>query len=122
MQLSILLIIFYCEKKLFLLANRWFLLTGLITSVSLPLFFLEKIVVVEAPKLVPNPIHKYIPNSVPTTEIIEKSIEIDWFQIGIYVYGIIALLLLFKVFFNLISLFKVLDNRQVIKQEQVSIY
>ncbi|GEC78814.1 M56 family metallopeptidase [Flavobacterium aquatile] len=109
---------FLLRKETFFTSNRWFLLTGLITSVSLPLFFLEKIVVVETPKFVSNPIINTIPNSLPTTEIIEKSIEIDWFQIGIYVYGIIALLLLFKVFFNLISLFKVLDNRQVIKKEK----
>jgi BlaR1 peptidase M56 len=109
---------FLLRKETFFTSNRWFLLTGLITSVGLPLFFLEKIVVVETPKLVQTPIINTIPNTVPTTEIIEQSIEIDWFQIGIYIYGIIALLLLFKVLFNLISLFKVLDNKQVIKEEK----
>lgn len=109
---------FLLRKETFFTSNRWFLLTGLITSVGLPLFFLEKVVVVEAPKLVTNPIINTIPNSLPTNEIIEKSVEIDWFQIGIYLYGIIALLLLFKVFFNLISLFKVLDKKQVIKQDK----
>jgi BlaR1 peptidase M56 len=109
---------FLLRKETFFTSNRWFLLTGLITSVSLPLFFLEKIVVVEAPKSVPNPIINTISNAVPTQEIIKKSIEIDWFQIGICVYGIIALALLFKVFFNLISLFKVLENKQVTKQDK----
>ena len=109
---------FLLRKETFFTSNRWFLLTGLITSVGLPLFFLEKIVVVETPKLVPAPIINTIPKTVPTTEIIDKSIEIDWFQIGIYVYGIIALVLLLKVLFNLISLFKVLDNKQVIKEEK----
>ena len=105
-------------KETFFTSNRWFLLTGLITSAVLPSFFIEKIVFVEAPKFVQNPVINTISNSVPTTEIIEKSIEIDWFQIGIYTYGIIALLLLFKVLFNLISLFKILDNKQVLKQDK----
>jgi len=109
---------FLLRKETFFTTNRWFLLTGLVTSAVLPSFFIEKIVFVEAPKSVPNPIINTISNSAPTTEIIEKSIEIDWFQIGIYIYGIIALLLLFKVLFNLISLFKVLDNKQVLKQDK----
>ena len=109
---------FLLRKETFFTSNRWFLLTGLVTSAVLPSFFIEKIVFVEAPKFVPNPIINTISNSAPTTEIIEKPIEIDWFQIGIYVYGIIALLLLFKVLFNLISLFKVLDNKQVLKQDK----
>ncbi|MBY0486631.1 MAG: M56 family metallopeptidase [Flavobacteriaceae bacterium] len=112
---------FLLRKETFFSTNRWFLLTGLITSVVLPLFFIEKIVIVETPKVIPNPIADTVANTVsgaiPTTEIIEKSIEIDWLQIGIYVYSSIAILLLFRVFFNLISLFKVLYNRQVIKQE-----
>ena len=109
---------FLLRKETFFTSNRWFLLTGLVTSAVLPSFFIEKIVVVETPKIVPNPIINTISNSVPPTEIIEKSIEIDWIQIGIYVYGIIALLLLFKVLFNLISLFKILDNKQVLKQDK----
>ena len=109
---------FLLRKETFFTSNRWFLLTGLVTSAVLPSFFIEKIVFVEAPKFVPNPIINTISNSAPTTEIIENSIEIDWFQIGIYVYGIIALLLLFKVLFNLISLFKVLDNKQVLKEDK----
>ena len=109
---------FLLRKETFFTSNRWFLLTGLITSAILPSFFIEKIVFVEAPKFVQNPVINTISNSVPTTEIIEKSIEIDWFQIGIYVYGIIALLLLLKVLFNLISLFKVLDYKQLTKEDK----
>ncbi|WP_395063784.1 M56 family metallopeptidase, partial [Flavobacterium sp.] len=113
---------FLLRKETFFSTNRWFLLTGLITSVVLPLFFIKKISIVETPKAVPNPITDTIASAVsgavPTNKIIEQTTEIDWLQIGIYVYGIIALFLLFKVFFNLISLFKVLDNRQVIKEEK----
>lgn len=109
---------FLLRKETFFTSNRWFLLTGLVTSSVLPSFFIEKIVFVETPKSVQNPVINTISNSVPTTEIIEKSIEIDWFQIGIYIYGIITLILLFKVFFNLISLFKILDNKQVLKQDK----
>lgn len=108
---------FLLRKETFFTTNRWFLLTGLIASVVLPLFFIEQIVVVETPKSVSYPIINSLPNTIATNEIIEKSVEIDWFKIGIYVYGIIALLLLFKVIFNLISLFKVLDNKQVFKQD-----
>ena len=58
---------FLLRKETFFTSNRWFLLTGLITSVSLPLFFLEKVVVVDAPKLVSNPIINTTQNSLPTT-------------------------------------------------------
>jgi uncharacterized protein YukE len=109
---------FLLRKETFFTSNRWFLLIGLVTSAVLPSFFIEKIDFVEAPKFVPNTISDTVSNVIPTSQIIENSIEIDWFQIGIYVYGIIALLLLFKVLFNLISLFKVLDNKQVFKQDK----
>ena len=85
---------FLLRKETFFSTNRWFLLTGLITSVVLPLFFIEKIVIVETPKVIPNPIADTVANTVsgaiPTSEIIEKSIEIDWLQIGIYVYSSIG--------------------------------
>ena len=108
---------FLLRKETFFRSNRWFLLSGLILSVILPLFFIKKVVLVEVPKVVPEVLNTKT-NTIYTNEIIEKSQEIDWFQIGFYVYGIIAVFFLLKIIFNLISLYKILDNKIIIKESK----
>ena len=110
---------FLLRKETFFTSNRWFLLSGLISSVVFPLFFIKKIVLVDAPKI--SPIRNSISENFPLTtkEIIQQTTEINWLEIGFYVYGIIAIILLFKVIFNLLSLYKVLDKNKIIKQKDI---
>ena len=108
---------FLLRNETFFKSNRWFLLTGLVTSAVLPLLFIKKIIWVETPKQILNPTIDSFSNVISSSEPIETTTVIDWLQVGISIYIIITFLLLLKVCFNLISLFKVLDNKKVIKKE-----
>ena len=44
---------FLVQKETFFNSNRWFLLSGLFTSILLPLFFIKKIVFIEKPTYFP---------------------------------------------------------------------
>ena len=110
---------FLLRKETFFTSNRWFLLSGLISSLVLPLFFIKKIVLVDAPKIAEN--NAFVPNvnQFTTKEIIQQTTEINWLEFGFYIYGIIAIILLFKIIFNLLSLYKILDKNKIIKQKDI---
>jgi hypothetical protein len=105
---------FLLRKETFFTSNRWFLLSGLILSVILPLFFIKKVVLVDVPKVVAPVINSQI-KSIAANQIIKATEETDWFQIGFYVYATIALFFLMKIFFNLISLYKILYDKTIVK-------
>jgi beta-lactamase regulating signal transducer with metallopeptidase domain len=112
---------FLLRKETFFTSNRWFLLSGLATSILLPLFFIKKIVYVESPKIAlpvatkNNDLPIIIDKATPiTTE------SIDWLQILFIVYGIVATILIIKVFIDLISLAKLLRKQTIQKQEDLS--
>jgi hypothetical protein len=109
---------FLVRKETFFNANRWFLLSGLLTSLLLPLYFLQKIIVIERPVISiqnfvapPSQPVAILPN-VPAVE------AFDWMQLTWICYLIIAGILLIKIVFNLISLYRMLYKQQVIKKEQ----
>ena len=108
---------FLLRKETFFTTNRWFLLSGLISSVVLPLFFIKKVVLVDAAKIVPY--QGVVTDAIPVsnTEIIEKTIEINWLQVGFYIYGIIAAVLLLKIILDLISLYKVVHKSKIQQQQ-----
>ena len=65
---------FLLRKETFFSSNRWFLLTGLVTSALLPLLFFTKIIWVEPSSATID--WSQIPVGIP----VEKtSFEIDWF-------------------------------------------
>ncbi len=112
---------FLLRKETFFTSNRWFLLSGLATSILLPLFFIKKIVYVERPKITlpispkNNDLPIIIDKATPiTTE------SIDWLQILFIVYGIVAIILIIKVIIDLFSLAKLLRKQTVHKQEDLS--
>jgi len=109
---------FLLRKETFFNSNRWFLLSGLVTSLLLPLYFLQKIIVVERPKIVLSQLTEPIPqpmNIVPDIPAVETY---DWTLLLWIGYGIITALLLIKILFNLVSLYRMLYNRQIVKKEQ----
>lgn len=104
-----LIIIFYLlylvvlRKETFYISNRWYLLMGLVTAIILPLITFTKIIWVN-----PEPISKFI-EVVPITN--EKTIRtvseapIDWSLILSTAYGLITIVILLKVGFEIASFF-----------------
>ncbi|MBN8641475.1 MAG: hypothetical protein J0L86_06640 [Flavobacteriales bacterium] len=109
---------FLLRKETFFNTNRWFLLIGLAISAVLPLFFIKKIVYIESTPMNWDELIQMPQNS---AAIVSKTVEsnpINWFQVGFWIYGIVALLLLLKVIYNSFSLYKTLHKRQIHKNDR----
>ncbi|MFI0490578.1 M56 family metallopeptidase [Flavobacterium sp.] len=101
---------FMLRKETFFNSNRWFLLTGLITSVILPLIVFKRIIWV-APS--PNTIDW---SKIPVTTPIENTFEINWYLIFGIVYGIGIVVFLLKFAFDFYSLSKILKDKTIQQQ------
>jgi beta-lactamase regulating signal transducer with metallopeptidase domain len=101
---------FLVQKETFFNSNRWFLLFGLFASVSIPLFFIKKIVLIEAPKLVVNNL-----SSATNTHInsVVDEPTIDWYNILLIIYLIISIFLILKIVSELVSFFKLIKNKEI---------
>ncbi|MBP8158368.1 MAG: hypothetical protein KAX93_08325, partial [Flavobacterium sp.] len=111
---------FLVRKETFFNSNRWFLITGLFTSLLLPLFSITKIVYVERPKINLEDLVAYanttsVPQQVSTVE------NFDWMQIIWMGYILIALFLLTRIIINFISLFQMLYQQQKVKNESFTL-
>ncbi|SHH56439.1 M56 family metallopeptidase [Flavobacterium defluvii] len=113
-----LIALFYCayyfllRKETFFNSNRWFLLTGLITSVLLPFIVYTKVIWVN-----PAPISNFNlanVNFIQKTE--SKTFEINWFYLLLAVYCIGFLILLIKFAIDYYSLNSVLKGKKVHQQ------
>ena len=111
---------FLVRKETFFNSNRWFLITGLFTSLLLPLFSIKKIVYVERPKINLEDLVVYT-NTNSKIEDIPAVEAFDWMQFVWVSYFIIALLLLLKIVINFMSLFQMLYQQQKIKKEQFTL-
>jgi hypothetical protein len=100
------------RKETFFTANRWFLLSGLITAAILPLIVFTKIVWVE-----PNTTAFNWSNIPITTVQNAKEVEINWYSIVGYVYILVIVLLLLKLLFDFYSLSKVFKGKGIKQQE-----
>ena len=104
-----LIILFYLlylvllRKETFYVSNRWYLLMGLVTAIILPLITFTKTVWVN-----PEPISKFI-EVIPITDDKTSSpvseAPIDWSLIFSAAYGLIAIVILLKVGFEIASFF-----------------
>ncbi|WP_394760325.1 M56 family metallopeptidase [Flavobacterium sp.] len=99
---------FLVQKETFFNSNRWFLLSGLFTSVLIPLFFIKKIVIIETPKLVANNLSSI---STSINPVIAESI--NWYTILVAVYVIISIILILKIASELVSFFKLIKNKKI---------
>jgi hypothetical protein len=102
---------FLVQKETFFNTNRWFLLLGLVTSITLPLFFIKKVVYVETNH---DPL-KLVPlnnNIVNVNETIQETF--NWFLLFPIIYASVGLFLILKLMINLISLYKLLHKKEVI--------
>ncbi|HLP64852.1 M56 family metallopeptidase [Flavobacterium sp.] len=109
------------RKETFFNTNRWFLLMGLVVSAVLPLFFIKKIVYIESTPMNWDQLVQLPQSSSTVVSQTAEATPINWFQVGFWVYGIVALLLLIKVIYNSFSLFKTLHKRTIHKTENFSL-
>ncbi|WP_339919462.1 M56 family metallopeptidase [uncultured Flavobacterium sp.] len=102
---------FLLRKETFFSSNRWFLLTGLVTSALLPLLFFTKIIWVE-----PTPLN-YDWSSLPINTVIEEDHTEKYIYLGlVFTYCIAVLSLLAKFGFDFYSLQKVLKGKTIQRQ------
>ncbi|KOP36010.1 MULTISPECIES: M56 family metallopeptidase [unclassified Flavobacterium] len=110
--------LFYCayyfllRKETFFTSNRWFLLTGLITSVVLPLIVYTKVVWVN-PTPIPN-LNFSGTNLIQNTE--NKAFEINWIYVMLSIYCIGLLVFLIKFAMDFYSLNSILKGKKVHQQ------
>ncbi len=111
------------RKETFFISNRWFLLFGLIASALLPLLFFKKIVYVERPKISIEDLIAMSnnPKVLPINTITPTIETIDWLQVFVFGYGIVALLLLVRVIVNIYSISRLLKNKVVQKENNFSL-
>lgn len=112
---------FLLRKETFYNGNRWFLLTGLVASLLLPLAFITKTVWIEPQNIVydnnVNPI-TYV-TATPLPDPVDTSV--DWITVGLYIYGVIVLTLIARLCFNMVSLFSLFRNKKTQTVESVVI-
>jgi BlaR1 peptidase M56 len=99
---------FLVQKETFFNSNRWFLLSGLVTSVLMPLFFVTKVILVEKNPKILNTIH--YTNS-KFSLIPEERLDWNFILSGIYL--IVFFVLLVFICSNLYSFFKLINNKKV---------
>ena len=112
---------FLVRKETFFNSSRWFLVTGLFTSLLLPLFSIKKIVYIERPKIAMEDLIAYSKASSATVKEIPAVEAFDWMQFIWVGYILIASLLVIKIVLNLISLYRMLYKQQVIKKENYTL-
>ncbi len=126
-KVSGLLIIFYLtyslllQKETFFTANRWFLIGGLFTSLLLPFYFFEKVVFVATPKNTFQDVIVMGKNTVAATNHFTPENQINWFFIFICSYLIVAAFLGFKIIAEIVSLFHILNKKDVVKEDKLAI-
>ena len=103
------------RKETFFTSNRWFLLSGLVTSILLPLFFITKVIFVEAPKVNLNHINTISSGIKTTVTEIPETPSFDWSLLLWSVYGCLAAFFLLKLAFSFISLYMLLHKENVNK-------
>ncbi|MFB3386826.1 M56 family metallopeptidase [Flavobacterium sp. LAR06] len=112
-----LVILFYCayyfllRKETFFNSNRWFLLTGLITSAILPLVVYTKVIWVD-----PTPLSNVNYASLYSAQIEKDVSEINWSLVLVAIYTIVVLALLIKFAFDFYSLNSVIKGKQIKQQ------
>ena len=99
------------RKETFFNSNRWFLLTGLITAVVLPLVVYTKVIWVD-----PAPSFNIDYSQLQSSQITQETFELNWNYILIALYTIVFLALMLKFAFDFYSLNRILKGRKVKQQ------
>ena len=110
---------FLIQKETFFNTNRWFLLSGLLASLLLPLVTIKKIVYIEVPKAT---VDKFMVYSQPNNSISKELPTVEafhWIDYVWVVYIAIAMILVVKIIISIISLYKMLLKQQIVVKENI---
>ncbi|WP_264521560.1 M56 family metallopeptidase [Flavobacterium sp. N1994] len=108
---------FLVRKDTFFNSNRWFLLSGLITSLLLPLFFIKKIIWVTKPKISIEELVAYAQQTPAKIKELLPVEAFDWMQLIWVSYCLVTFVLVAKIVLNLLSLYRMLHKQQTFKRE-----
>jgi len=117
-KVSVLLTIFFLayfillRKETFFNANRWYLLSGILTSIALPFILFKKVILIEPVVRQFVPIQKNIVYQ-PNIASPEPIFEINWFYVAIGIYAAGMLFFLLKFIKDLWALSKILKNQKI---------
>ncbi|WP_084329759.1 M56 family metallopeptidase [Flavobacterium sasangense] len=110
-----LMYVLFLRKETFFVSNRWYLISGLILSLILPLITFTKIIWVE-----PTPIPDFYEEVIPlTNNVIEVPIQenpLDWSFIATTAYLVISMLIVMKITLELASFFNKIRKHQKQKE------
>lgn len=110
-----LMYVLFLRKETFFVTNRWYLISGLILSLILPLITFTKIIWVE-----PTPIPAFYEEVIPLTnngiEVPIQENPLDWSLILTTAYAIISMLIVMKITFELASFFNKIRKHQKQKE------
>ena len=99
---------FLLQKETFFTTNRWFLLSGLITAISLPLFFITKTIIIETSQnFVLQRGSKISKQNFSIVNVI------DWNLIIITTYLLVLLVFISMTLGNLVSFFRLIKNQKI---------
>ncbi|WP_374550470.1 M56 family metallopeptidase [Flavobacterium sp.] len=110
---------FLIQKETFFNTNRWFLLSGLLASLLLPLVTIKKIVYIEVPKAT---VDKFMVYSQPNNSVSKELPTVEafhWIDYVWVVYIAIAMILVVKIIISIISLYKMLLKQQIVVKENI---
>lgn len=110
---------FLIQKETFFNTNRWFLLSGLLASLILPLVTIKKIVYIEVPKAT---VDKFMVYSQPNNSISKELPTVEafhWIDYVWVVYIAIAMILVVKIIISIVSLYKMLLKQQIVVKENI---
>jgi len=96
--------IIFLRKETFFTSNRWYLISGLVLSLILPLITFTKTIWVE-PTPIPVIYEEVIPETNNTIEVPIQETPLDWSLILTTAYVVISMLIVMKITIELVSFF-----------------
>ena len=99
-----LMYIIFLRKETFFTSNRWYLISGLVLSLILPLITFTKTIWVE-PTPIPVIYEEVIPETNNTIEVPIQETPLDWSLILTTAYVVISMLIVMKITIELVSFF-----------------
>ena len=115
-----LMYVLFLRKETFFTSNRWYLLTGLFVSVTLPMLTFTKTIWIETTPIPEFQTENIMVDNLENMRAIQEP-QFDWSVILLIIYGTISLLILLKIGIELASFFKKISNQNIQKLNNYSL-
>jgi len=109
----------FLKKETFFKSNRWYLILGLISSFVLPLITFTKTVWVESKPVVFEQLTNFEP--IIVTSITQAEEPFHWIETVVALYALVALVLILKIVFEIVSFYKNIKNQHRIKERNFTL-